>query len=85
MPTRAALRHVLVADTTRWEQQAAHYVDSNARVAAWAKNAGLGFAIRYIHTVSRTSTTLISSCVSQATPSHISSSRRRASTRMLST
>jgi len=37
----------LVADTKRWEQQAAQYLDSSPYVAAWVKNAGLGFGIPY--------------------------------------
>lgn len=39
----------LVADTRRWEQQAAQYLDGSAYVAAWVKNAGLGFGIPYEH------------------------------------
>jgi type III restriction enzyme len=39
----------LVADTTRWEQQAAQYLDGSPYVAAWVKNAGLGFGIPYEH------------------------------------
>jgi type III restriction enzyme len=37
----------LVADTKRWEQQAAQYLDGSPYVAAWVKNAGLGFGIPY--------------------------------------
>jgi type III restriction enzyme len=37
----------MVADTKRWEQQAAQYLDSSPYVGAWVKNAGLGFGIPY--------------------------------------
>ncbi len=39
----------VVADTKAWEQQAAFYIDRHARVEAFVKNAGLGFAIPYFH------------------------------------
>jgi len=39
----------VVADTRRWEQSAAYYVDKHPDVAAFAKNAGLGFAIPYLY------------------------------------
>ncbi|MEQ1907925.1 MAG: type III restriction endonuclease subunit R [Vicinamibacterales bacterium] len=39
----------VVADTQRWEQEAAYHIDTHARVEAFAKNAGLGFAIPYLH------------------------------------
>jgi len=39
----------VVADTRRWEQQAAYYIDKHPRVFAFAKNAGLNFAIPYLH------------------------------------
>jgi type III restriction enzyme len=39
----------LVADTKRWEQQAGQYLDGSPYVAAWVKNAGLGFGIPYEH------------------------------------
>ena len=39
----------LVADTKRWEQQAGQYLDGSRHVAAWVKNAGLGFGIPYEH------------------------------------
>jgi len=38
-----------VADTKQWEQSAAYAIDTHPRVEAFAKNAGLGFAIPYIH------------------------------------
>ena len=38
-----------VADTQRWEQSAAYILDKQPAVAAWVKNAGLGFAIPYLH------------------------------------
>jgi type III restriction enzyme len=46
--TRSHLNYV-VADTVKWEQQAAYILDSHDAVAAFAKNAGLGFGIPYIH------------------------------------
>jgi type III restriction enzyme len=39
----------IVADTARWEQSAAVYIDRRKEVGAWVKNAGLGFAIPYLH------------------------------------
>lgn len=39
----------VVADTATWEQQAAYFIDAHPAVAAFAKNAGLGFAIPYLH------------------------------------
>lgn len=39
----------MVADTGQWEQQAAYIIDGHPAVAAFAKNAGLGFAIPYLH------------------------------------
>lgn len=39
----------VVADTKVWEQSAAYILDTHARVAAFVKNAGLGFAIPYLH------------------------------------
>ncbi|MFH1574029.1 MAG: type III restriction endonuclease subunit R, partial [Acidobacteriota bacterium] len=39
----------LVADTKRWEQTAAYYIDRHPAVAAFVKNAGLGFAIPYLY------------------------------------
>jgi len=39
----------LVADTKRWEQTAASYIDRHPAVAAFVKNAGLGFAIPYLY------------------------------------
>lgn len=44
---RSHLNYV-VADTQVWEQSATYYLDTNPLVAAFAKNAGLGFAIPYI-------------------------------------
>jgi type III restriction enzyme len=38
-----------VADTLRWEQSATYYIDSHPATAAFVKNAGLGFAIPYLH------------------------------------
>lgn len=39
----------MVADTKQWEQSAAYQLDRHRNVRAWVKNAGLGFAIPYIH------------------------------------
>jgi len=39
----------VVADTKKWEQSSAYYIDTHPKVAAWVKNAGLGFAIPYFH------------------------------------
>ncbi|MBI4389851.1 MAG: DEAD/DEAH box helicase family protein [Nitrospinae bacterium] len=38
-----------VADTKRWEQSAAYVIDTHDQVEAFVKNAGLGFAVPYIH------------------------------------
>ena len=38
-----------VADTAKWEQSAAYVLDTHPLVAAFVKNAGLGFAIPYLH------------------------------------
>lgn len=39
----------VVADTQVWEQSAAYALDTHAQVEAFVKNAGLGFAIPYLH------------------------------------
>lgn len=39
----------VVADTERWEQSAAYYIDTSRNVLSFVKNAGLGFAIPYFH------------------------------------
>jgi type III restriction enzyme len=39
----------MVPDTLRWEQSAAYYIDTNNLVDAFVKNAGLGFAVPYLH------------------------------------
>jgi type III restriction enzyme len=39
----------VVADTKKWEQSAAYVIDRHDRVEAFVKNAGLGFAIPYLH------------------------------------
>jgi type III restriction enzyme len=39
----------IVPDTQRWEQSAAFYIDRHPAVRAFVKNAGLGFAIPYLH------------------------------------
>ena len=45
---RSHLNYV-VADTTRWEQSAAYYIDRHEDVFSFVKNDHLGFAIRYLH------------------------------------
>ncbi|MBS1851226.1 MAG: DEAD/DEAH box helicase family protein [Acidobacteria bacterium] len=39
----------VVPDTKRWEQSAAYYIDKHPSVVSFVKNAGLGFAIPYLH------------------------------------
>jgi type III restriction enzyme len=39
----------VVADTAKWEQSAAYVLDTHPLVDAFVKNAGLGFAIPYLH------------------------------------
>jgi type III restriction enzyme len=39
----------VVADTERWEQSAAYFIDTYSQVRSFVKNAGLGFAIPYYH------------------------------------
>ncbi len=41
--------NLVVADTARWEQSAAYALDTHPAALAFAKNAGLGFAIPYLH------------------------------------
>jgi type III restriction enzyme len=45
---RSHLNYV-VADTKQWEQSAAYILDTHPAVEAFVKNAGLGFAIPYLH------------------------------------
>ncbi len=45
---RCHLNYV-VADTAKWEQSAAYVLDTHPVVEAFVKNAGLGFAIPYVH------------------------------------
>ena len=50
--TRDVLKsHVnaVVADTAKWEQSAAYFIDSHPHVVAFVKNAGLNFAVPYFH------------------------------------
>ncbi len=46
--TKSHLNYV-VADTKVWEQAAAYTIDTHPQVDAFVKNAGLGFAIPYLH------------------------------------
>jgi type III restriction enzyme len=39
----------VVADTKQWEQSAAYLIDTHPAVDAFVKNAGLGFAVPYLH------------------------------------
>ena len=39
----------VVADTKQWEQSAAYVIDTHPGVEAFVKNAGLGFAVPYLH------------------------------------
>jgi type III restriction enzyme len=39
----------VVPDTQKWEQSAAYYIDTHPTVDAFVKNAGLGFAVPYLH------------------------------------
>ena len=45
---RSHLNYV-VADTKKWEQSAAYFIDRHPDVYSFVKNAGLGFAIPYLH------------------------------------
>jgi type III restriction enzyme len=38
-----------VADTKKWEQSAAYFIDTHPLTSAFVKNMGLGFAIPYFH------------------------------------
>jgi type III restriction enzyme len=39
----------VVADTKRWEQSAAYFIDTDDGVRSFVKNSGLGFAIPYLN------------------------------------
>lgn len=39
----------VVADTAKWEQQAAYYINRHPAVQAFVKNSGLGLTIPYLH------------------------------------
>ena len=41
--------NAVVPDTAKWEQSAAHQLDTHDSVHSFVKNAGLGFAIPYLH------------------------------------
>lgn len=41
--------NLVVADTKRWEQSAAYFLDRHPSVVCFAKNAGMGFSIPYLH------------------------------------
>ena len=46
-----AVSHInaVVPDTEKWEQSAAYRLDTHGLVRSFVKNAGLGFAIPYLH------------------------------------
>ncbi|HAD81636.1 MAG: type III restriction endonuclease subunit R [Candidatus Edwardsbacteria bacterium RIFOXYD12_FULL_50_11] len=46
--TKSHLNYV-VADTLRWEQSAAYYIDTHPMVDSFVKNAGLGYSIPYTY------------------------------------
>ena len=50
-PVEIVRSHVnyVVPDTKRWEQSAAYYIDKHNAVHSFVKNAGLGFAVPYLH------------------------------------
>ena len=50
-PREVVRSHVnfMVPDTKKWEQSAAYLIDTHPATRAFVKNAGLGFAIPYIH------------------------------------
>lgn len=39
----------MVPDTKKWEQSAAYHIDTHEATQAFVKNAGLGFAVPYVH------------------------------------
>ena len=41
--------NAVVPDTSKWEQSASYQIDRNKHVKSFVKNAGLGFAIPYLH------------------------------------
>ena len=41
--------NAVVADTAKWEQQTAFFIDTHPRVVAFVKNAGLGLGVPYTH------------------------------------
>jgi type III restriction enzyme len=52
MTVREVLRSLVnyvVADTRKWEQEAAYHIDPHSAVDAFVKNAGLGFALPYLY------------------------------------
>jgi type III restriction enzyme len=50
-PREVVHSHVnyVVPNTQKWEQSAAYLIDTHPAVDAFVKNAGLGFAIPYLH------------------------------------
>jgi type III restriction enzyme len=48
-PVNKSHVNYVVADTKQWEQSAAYFIDKHDAVEAFVKNAGMGFAIPYLH------------------------------------
>ena len=48
-PVRKSHVNAVVPDTAKWEQSAAYRLDTHDLVHSFVKNAGLGFAIPYLH------------------------------------
>jgi type III restriction enzyme len=48
-PCKRSHLNFVVCDTAKWEQSAAYYLDKHPLVDAFVRNAGLGFAIPYLH------------------------------------
>ncbi len=76
---RSHLNYV-VADTKVWEQSAAYILDTHPTVEAFVKNAGLGFAIPYLHNGQPHDYLPDFMVRLSSSPSPTSSSRRRDST-----
>ena len=49
VPVMKSHVNAVVADTAKWEQQAAYFIDTHPRVVAFVKNAGLGLGVPYTH------------------------------------
>lgn len=49
VPVMKSHVNAVVADTAKWEQQAAYFIDAHPRVVVFVKNAGLGLGVPYTH------------------------------------